>query len=401
MDNIINYIREDEENYLLDEATSSSYCYPCLVYRQRNAAENTPTFCFFHAPVGEILQWAAIKRLEDEAGAPQRRASPAKVAAIKNFLKSDQMNTIPTSVIITLDLPGYEVRSLTPEHQADDYIGFLEFDVEDNKLPGLVIDGQHRLLGVDKFGPEISINVVVLLNADDTEKAFQFLVINNKISKVSTDHIRALALHYEKQQLNERLKTARMTLDSNLKFVGAVDSEEDSPFRGIIAWPTNPKDSRIIPPSAIELAITYIQKKGIKSLENDDVLLEFFYAIWRPVKEMWAQIWHKESKLLLKVGVVCLTRYITDALVSSFDWGQLEPSEPEQVATHVKMLLKNQEPEFWVAPWVASSYDTKGGQALIVESLVIISRNLRDDEPWYTEIKMVDIGKLKKEQKNI
>jgi len=68
--------------------------YQCLITRQQVAPE-APTFCLFHAPVGEILQWADIKRLEEEPGAPQRRTSPAKVKAIKRFLDTDRRNTIP------------------------------------------------------------------------------------------------------------------------------------------------------------------------------------------------------------------------------------------------------------------------------------------------------------------
>jgi len=95
----------------------ASYHYPCLVYSQRQEVKDSPTFCLFHAPVGEILEWADIKRLEEEAGAPQRRTSPAKVGAIKNFLKHEPKNTIPTSVILTLDLPGYQVKPLPLDNQ--------------------------------------------------------------------------------------------------------------------------------------------------------------------------------------------------------------------------------------------------------------------------------------------
>jgi len=63
----------------------ASYQYPGLVYRQRQEVEDTPTFCLFHAPIGKVLKWADIKRLEDEVGAPQRRTSPAKVTAIEHF----------------------------------------------------------------------------------------------------------------------------------------------------------------------------------------------------------------------------------------------------------------------------------------------------------------------------
>jgi DGQHR domain-containing protein len=306
----------------------ASYQYPCLVYRQRQEVENTPTFCLFHAPVAEILEWADIKRLEDEPGAFQRRTSPAKVTAIQHFLTQEPRNTIPTSVIITLDLPDSQVKPLSLNEQKSDDLAFLAFELSKSaeKKPGLIIDGQHRLLGMQQVNPQFNVNVVALLNADDMEKAFQFMVINNKISTVSKDHIRALALHYEKQELDNRLKTARLQLDQNVGFVGLIDSEETSPFKGIISWPTNSEKQRIVPPSAIEASISYIQQQKVKQFESDDVLIAFFYAIWQTIKTQWSSLWHKESKLLKKMGILGLTQYMTDALVASSDWGQLDIS---------------------------------------------------------------------------
>src|SRR5262245_23548167 len=79
-----------------------TFRYECLVTIQRPQG-GAPSFCLFHAPAGEILEWADIKRLEEEAGAPQRRTSPAKVKAIRRFLEKDQRNTIPTSVVLTIE----------------------------------------------------------------------------------------------------------------------------------------------------------------------------------------------------------------------------------------------------------------------------------------------------------
>src|ERR1035441_7677866 len=191
------------------------YRYECLVSHQRQT-DGAPTFLLFHAPAGEILQWAAIKRLEEEPGAPQRRTSPAKVKAIRRFLATDARNTIPTSVILTMD---YQENQLT-HREGNSSFAVLEFEWDDGvPQPGLVIDGQHRLIGVNAFDHGTQINVVAILGADDMEKAFQFLVINNKASKVSVDHIRALALHYEEGALKERLATARLNLNPNVGFV--------------------------------------------------------------------------------------------------------------------------------------------------------------------------------------
>jgi len=370
-----------------------TFRYECLVSHQRSTA-GAPTFLLFHAPAGEILQWAAIKRLEEEPGAPQRRTSPAKVKAIRRFLATDERNTIPTSVILTLD---YQENQLTSRKENSSF-AVLEFEwSEDLPKPGLVIDGQHRLIGVDGFDHGTQVNVVAILGADDMEKAFQFLVINNKASKVSVDHIRALALHYEEGALKERLATARLNLNPNVGFVGLVNDSEDSPFRGMIAWPITPEQNRIVTPSAIEASITYIQQQKVRDFSSDDVLLEFFYTIWQRISVRWPDLWNAQSRLLSKVGVICMNQYMTDTLVASYDLGRLDISDPDQIAALVDEVLTNQERKFWRVPWTSTSYDTKVGRALIVQSLVQIARNVRAGSSWFEDIELVDASEVEAE----
>ncbi len=363
--------------------------YECLVTKQRQS-NDAPTFCLFHAPVGEILQWADIKRLEEEAGAPQRRTSPAKVKAVKRFLDTDARNTIPTSVIVTIDLPPDRLERITV--QGFQSFAILQFDepVVGVAKPGLVIDGQHRLLGMQAHDPRTEVNVVAILAATDMEKAFQFLVINNKASKVAMDHIRALALHYEEAELKTRLETARLNLDPNVGYVGIVNNGEDSPFRGMVAWPVTPEADRVIVPASIEASIGYIQQQKVRAFESDDVLLEFFYTIWRGIRERWDDLWTADSRLLSKVGVVCMSQYMTDALVASYDLGRLDISDYERVGQLVAELLSHQDRRFWKTPWTSTSYDTKVGRALIITSLVRIARNIRAGVSWYEDVELVD-----------
>jgi DGQHR domain-containing protein len=368
--------------------------YECLVSRQRNTT-GAPIFLLFHAPAAEVLQWAAIRRLEDEPGAPQRHTSPAKVKAIRRFLETDDRNTIPTSVIVTLDIRNGEFT----EPVAGSSVGRIQFEWNEGEpQPGLVIDGQHRLYGINDFNRETQVNLVAITNASDMEKAFQFLVINNKASKVSQDHIRALALQYDEGALRQRLKTARLNLDPNVGFVAIVNEGEDSPFRGMISWPTTPEADRVVTPSAIEASITYIQQKKVRDFESDDVLIEFFYTIWRRLRVRWPELWSAQSRLLTKVGVICMTQYMTDALTSSYDLGLLDISDPERVGHLVDEILGAQERKFWRVAWTSTSYDTKVGRALIVQSLTQIARNTRSGSPWFEDVEMVDATEIEADE---
>jgi DGQHR domain-containing protein len=371
----------------------STYRYACLVTKQ-SAHREAPRFCLFHAPVGEILQWADIKRLGvEQPNATQRRTSPAKVKAIRRFLDTDRRNTIPTSVIVTLDIPSEQIQSVTLD--GSNTFAFVVIEVEpDASKPGLVIDGQHRLLGMNDYAPDTDVNVVALLDASDMEKAFQFLVINNKASKVSMDHIRALALSFEADALKSRLETARLNLDPNVGYVALVNNAEDSPFRGMISWPITPEANRVVVAASIETSIGYIQQRKVRAFESDDVLLEFFYTIWRRIKHKWPDLWNADSRLLTKVGVICMSQYMTDALIGSYDLGNLDVADPDQVGELVDEILLNQKSDFWKLDWNSTSYDTKAGLKLVYESLVQIGRNVRAGVSWHEDNEVLDSSKI-------
>lgn len=373
--------------------------YNCLTYVQKTSSD-IPQFCIFHAPVGEILQWADIKRLDEEDRGPQRRTSTSKVRAISRFMAGDSHNTIPTSIVLTLRvnpeqlITDGEFSKITITVDENDSQSGAATNVGTPKKPGLVIDGQHRLLGIMEYDSTTHVNVVCLLNATDTETAFQFLVINNKASKVSTDHIRALSLQYEEDELSKRLGVARLTLHPNVGYVGLIDTDENSPFRGMINWPVDQSTTRIIVPSAIETALSYIQQQKIKQFDSEDILIDFFYAIWSTIRDKWPTIWNQQYKLLMKVGIVCMTEYMTDSLVASYDLGLLDISNPDEVKVKSADLLSKQKAEFWSVGWTSTSYDTRAGREMIKESLIRVSRNIRSENKWYEDVDIIDIAGL-------
>lgn len=372
------------------------FSYPCFRLDQREGS-SAPTFCLFYAPVGEILSWAAIERIESRKGAVQRAMNQAKVRGVKRFFAQDPRNTIPTAVVVTLRVGEDALREVKCKEGRKQVcaVNVLTFEVKakvtDTEKPGLVVDGQHRLLGMKEHSDALRIPVVALLNPDGLETAFQFLVINNKSSKVPTDHIRALALEYSEEGLEQRLRTARLSLNPNYEHVGQVNSEDGSPFKDLVDWPANRTGERIVVPAAIEQALQYIQDQNLKDFREDDALLEFFYATWNAVRTKWPDLWTKDSRLLDKVGVICMSQFLTDSLAKLYEWGSLDLTDPDQVRAKAETLLAAQHKEFWTRPWKSSSYDTRVGRQLIVDDLVQLTRNLRAEDPWYQDLQVVDM----------
>ncbi len=372
------------------------YKYTCIRNEQRSG-EGAPAFLLFRAKASEIQEWAAIERYTaDSQKGPQRLQKPAKVAEVKRFFEKDPRNTIPTALLVSLNVPVNGIKSPiagTPE------ITSLEFEYDDQAnpavKPGMIIDGQHRLLGVIAFNPDLFLNVVAMINVSEDETAFQFLVVNNKASRVSSNHLRALVHNYQEEALSKRLRDVRMSISQHLDFVGLVDSEPTSPFKGIIDWSNNQQENQppkgYVPPNAIESCIAYIKQKRIPELEDDAILLGFFLAIWTKVAEKWKQQFKKESHLLEKVPIICLTQFLVDNLSFEYDNDSLDVTNFEKIAESIDRITDAISPKLWEVKWTAKSLDTSAGRNMLVEALTQIRRNINAGRNWYESVPIVDL----------
>ena len=349
-------------------------------------------FCLFHAPAIEILEWADIDRLEPgNTSGIQRGRNKYKIAAIKSFFSADDINTIPTAVVVAVE--GATLEQVTLNEQAT-AAGLVRVQIENlpgPTKPGLVIDGQHRLLGIQAMGVDLHIPVVAILNADDAEKAFQFVVINNKASKVPADHIKALRLNVDEGTVSMRLQKVRLGFGSTLPSVKVADTADESPFKGIIDWELNEKDVRKVQPTAIEAAVSHIMQQQ-KLFEDKDFAEQFFFSMWNAIKETYPDAWAGESKLISKVGIICLTSYLTDNLVS---FNRVSPipidfGDSKVVKEQVCLQLNSIPEQFWTFPWTMKSLDTTAGRQLVVQALAAVTDNMRANEKWSSGVGLID-----------
>ena len=244
---------------------------------------------------------------------------------------------------------------------------------------------------VNACDPSLLLNMVALINPQDEEIAFQFLVINSKASKVPTDHVKFLAPQYAKDALADRLKTARMALGRHT-FVGVVDNSPDSPFYKSVEWPTEPSEAdadrtNLVRPASIEQALAAIAMKNLPDLADEDSLIEFFFTLWSAVHDRWPELWTANSKLLQKVGLVTLTTFVIDDLVHLADRGDIDLADPDTTRKEIEdNILDYLDIKFWQREWSAKSLDTSAGRQLILKALTLVRRNLRRDVKWDTGV---------------
>lgn len=373
-------------------ARQTPFKYPAFSFTQR--AGRAPHLVLFHAPVREVLEWAKPFPLGPGSSGPQREKREAKTEAIFKFLGSNQKNTIPSAIVLLFQRRGATFI------EGKGKSGTLAVTVPRGAPTTSIVDGQHRLFGIGAFDADMHVPIVGLLEADDVEEHFQFLVINNKATKVPVTHTKALLARMAQTALPGRLKAAGLAFDADgIKDVDLVDSDRDSPFYQCIDWPTNSLEQRMVAATAIELSLEYLKGLGKPELDDRDTRRSVFLAIWRTVKRTWPQLWVQGSRLVSKIGIVVLTRFVSDLIVSWSDSDELDidVADLTQIENQSKRILKYMNELFWVAPWAEKAqggFDTNQGRDRVLQALKQLYRNGKSQTDWYVDIDIIDASSV-------
>jgi DGQHR domain-containing protein len=381
----------------------------------QRASGDSPRFFSFYAKVTEILSWAGVKRTTEHEGGTQRVIKPARRAAVRRFLESDGKNTLPGSIIIGFRddsiqfLPCPDYRGAEERNRCE---GNLEYgkieltfddslDPNDEKsshlMPGLVVDGQHRLKGCGDFTPEdIPLLVVGILKSTPDEEAFQFIVINQKSQKVATTNIKSIIadLDYGEEALSDRLESAGIRFGESTPTLVRVNGDPDSPFYKMLDWERNDRDSkasRIIPVSAIEACIKHLQSSFEVLLEDRDSAEAVFIDIWSAIKGIYPDLWNGDdsNKLLKKVSIMAINDYITHDLLMKWATDTVDPLESEDLRRYVVGLFDPIPADFWTEEWTARVQDNANVRGMIQSDLEKIIVNSKIGTSWKRKLALI------------
>lgn len=381
------------------KSTTKTKSYLALENVQRSDTKNL-RFFLFHASASEIFQWSLIDRTSPEKPkAIQRRLNKTKVLRIKEFLEQ-QGNTIATSVVIVFNDSQVSFVEQKFPGSEDSRFGALSVSWDPNSPAGIIVDGQHRVIGANSFQHEdIHLNVVGILGADDDEGAFQFLVINNNSSKVNSNQVKALFTSYKEEDLVSRMLASGSTnIDSDkITALRIFDESPDSPFNGQLKWQKNAVG--FIAPNALEAGLSEVQNRSAL-LAVIDYELDTFLGIWAVIHAHWTALWHVETHLLEKACFQVVTAYICDSLEQflTFSDDGVDYTDPEVLAKGVKRILKRIEPNFFEVQWARTGLDTRTGQELLMMDLKTMASNIKGGRPWHKGLETVNVGAVSGDQ---
>ncbi len=153
----------------------------------------------------------------------QRVFSEKRVREISDFT-GDPQATFPTPIIIAVRSDVVKQVEIDQECLGQIEHSFSCFDLPDDGLIGDVLDGQHRVLGLQRSDhkDEFDLPVVMMFDLEPDDKAFVFSIINSKQTPVKASLIYDL---FGLSEYRSPQKTAHFVAQS-------LNVTEGSPFRG-------------------------------------------------------------------------------------------------------------------------------------------------------------------------
>ncbi len=162
------------------------------------------------------ISYADIRRIEqrdiERVVGIQRELRPPRVRQIKQYVTNIDA-TFPTSIILAIDSANatYDPRSHL-------------MTVTREPRVAKIIDGQHRIAGLEGFQGRFDMNVTIFLDMDLEDQAMTFATINIEQTKVNRSLVFDL---YEYQKAPSPQKTCH-------NIARLLNSEADSPLQGRI-----------------------------------------------------------------------------------------------------------------------------------------------------------------------
>jgi DGQHR domain-containing protein len=260
----------------------------------------------------------------------QRPEVLAHIRAIRRYLESPGA-MLPNALVVAFDdrvrfVPTRSRTTLGPTETGVLVIPIDEADPEVDR-PAWLVDGQQRSAAIrDADLPEFPVAAVGFIATTEEDQRSQFILVNNTkplpkglIHELLPDTDGQLPVRYARRRLPAQIMIR-------------LNTDADSPFRGLIATPTAPtgyvKDNSILKmiENSLYEGCLYQYRDPRTGSGDAESMLVHLKIFWTSVRLTWPEAWAlppRQSRLTHGVGIQALG-FVMDSLT--------EGSSPKQLA---------------------------------------------------------------------
>ncbi len=240
----------------------------------------------------------------------QRNPASSRVSALARSLRDEEVD-LPTAVL--LNLRGAEADDVLVKTGTDTYLFCLDGEEAKGKHRLFVVDGQHRILGLQKAledGVRLEnkkIPFVCMIGADELQEMRQFHVVNSTAKSVPTDLaldlLRVRAEHDPafRNQLDNRGRGWQVEAQELTERLA-----QTSPiWRNRIRLPNMPKGETTVPSASfvksLKVHLTQIALfRGIKETERQAQIID---AYWEAIRRVLPEAFESPKDFNIQKGV--------------------------------------------------------------------------------------------------
>lgn len=298
----------------------------------------------------------------------------------------DADSLVPDSYMASIFFELQQFERLPLDRQND----VMEF-VHTMSVPGLIMDGQHRIFGAKEAAENIVLPVVLIPGLKLSEQVFNFYILNNKAKPLDKRQLRSIISTSltggEISELYSRFNSSGLNADE-AQWTYRVNTDAGSPFKGLVSLKLEGDDSPIddnvmdqVVSRFIKLPKTYDSlKKGLNfnwdKSSQYDFKLELFYGLWSAVRDQFPKAWDLAAsgpgngQLFQKVALLQLQEYVLGLLKQVVLFQEASPlGSREGLYTDARKALQRIPEEFFLKEWRKKGLDTSAGRALWLEQL--------------------------------
>jgi hypothetical protein len=340
-------------------------------------------------------------KLEELFGAFSTRLSNEELASADiSFSSSDETeeydnSEYPSSYLAKLAKELQDALT-RPEDLPPERMKAIEDYISGVSKPGLIIDGQHRVLGAKNVSDhDVMLPVVVMLGLPHQEQVFQFYVLNSKAKPLRPTELRRIVstslTNSEIEGLYNRFRNTGLDPEE-ARWTYQMHNSPHSVFRGLIDFgfgnvgeiiPENVTDQLVrsfmkMPRSRYASLMDSVRKRW----DDDDERLQIFFDLWKAVSNVYADAWDealvaaKQGKLkqiFTKVALLTLQKFLLDRFVTALPFRERGAPPPfqDEVSTKgmVVSTLENLPSKFFMQEWKMKQMDTSAGREQLYDQM--------------------------------
>lgn len=295
----------------------------------------------------------------------------------------------------------------------EDRLQQLYREVYDEMKPGILIDGQHRVMGTRRL-PNVAFLVTALPAADWSELAFQFIVTNGTAKRVPESLLISIVGNSlskrQRADIETRLRDANIRVGL-IEAVMMIHENEDSPFHGLLAFGLK-KESGFLDAAAMQRKVVklwYERQSPVRELfdhlckgrlmsertdywKSEALWYEFFRAFWSTVETRYegSDVFSSElkdktkktpaSRLMTATALMIFQETLLESLLKYFKDRETTEGSPIATAipnadaftTLVSNKLEKLTPEFFQG-WELTGFDgSKGARDDLAEAIQLV-----------------------------